>query len=87
MGEHRVWHLNLWLFTLTELWAWHQTGKQLTHRCDSPWGTPARRPFHADRRKALQTQCPLNDLSHASDNATLPKKIRSLLQRLLRLAV
>jgi DDE superfamily endonuclease len=82
-----VWHLNLWLFTLTELWAWNQTARQLTHRNDSPWDTPDRRPSHADRRKALQTQCLLNDLSHASPNATLTKKIRSLLQRLLRLAV
>lgn len=82
-----VWHLNLWLFTLTELWAWNKTARQLTHRTDSPWDTPDRRPSHADRRKALQTQCLLNDFSHASNNVTLTKKIRSLLQRLLRLAV
>ena len=82
-----VWHLNLWLFTLTELWAWTRTAGQLTHRTDSPWDTPTRRPSHADRRKALQTQCLLNDFSHAFNNATLTKKIRSLLQRLLRLAV
>ena len=82
-----VWHLNLWLFTLTELWAWNQTARQLTHRTDSPWDTPDRRPSHADRRKALQTQCLLNELLHASPNATLTKKIRTLLQRLLRLAV
>lgn len=82
-----VWHLNLWLFTLTELWAWTLNAEQLTHRTDSPWDTPDRRPSHADRRKALQTQCLLNDFSHASPRAKLPHKIRTLLQRLLRLAV
>ena len=82
-----TWHLNLWLFTLTELRAWNQTARQLTQRTDSPWDTPDRRPSHADRRKALQTQCLLNDFSHAWGHATLPKKIRSPLQRLLRLAV
>jgi hypothetical protein len=82
-----VWHLNLWLFTLTELWAWRRKAQQLTRRADSPWDTPDRRPSHADRRKALQTQCVLNDFSRATGRTTLPRQIRSLLQRLLRLAV
>ena len=57
------WHLNLWLFTLTELWAWPLNAKHLTQRDDSPWDTADRRPSHADKRKALQTQCLLNELS------------------------
>ena len=30
------WHLNLWMFTLTELWAGPWKAKQLTQRDDSP---------------------------------------------------
>jgi len=26
------WHLNLWLHTLVELWAWTRSAQQLTHR-------------------------------------------------------
>jgi hypothetical protein len=56
-----TWHLNLWLFTLTELWDWPRKTKQLTHRNDSPWDTADRRPSPADQRKSLQTQCLLNE--------------------------
>ena len=81
-----AWHLSLWQFTLTELWSWHLPAPQLTDRSDSPWDDADRRPSHADRRKALQTQCLLNDFSHAATTTPLPKKIRNLLQRLLRIA-
>ncbi len=27
-----VWHLSLWMYTLTELWAWRRREQQLTHR-------------------------------------------------------
>ena len=46
-----VWHLNLWLFTLLELWAWNQMARQLSHRSGSPLDAPDRRPSHVDRRK------------------------------------
>ena len=82
-----AWHLNLWQFTLTELWAWHLPARQLTNRSDSPWDDADRRPSHADRRKALQTQCLLNDFSHPATGHPLPTKIRILLQRLLRIAL
>ncbi len=81
------WHLNLWMFTLTELWAWPLKAKQLTQREDSPWDTADRRPSHADKRKALQTQCLLNEYSASTATTPLPQTIRVLLQRLLRLAV
>ncbi len=81
------WHLNLRLFTLTELWAWPLKAQQLTQRNDSPWDTADRRPSHADKRKALQTQGLLNELSQQTTAAPLPQIIRNLLQRLLRLAV
>lgn len=82
-----VWHLNLWLYTLTELWAWRLTAEQLTHRGDSPWDMADRRPSHADRRKALQTQCLLDEFSPTAASGPLTSKIRNLLQRLLRIAI
>lgn len=81
------WHLNLWLFTLVELWAWKKTAKQLTRRDDSPWDDPHRRPSHADRRKALQAACLAEELTHALPGGQIPRKIRETLKRLLRIAM
>ena len=82
-----AWHLNLWLHTLVELWAWNRPAHQLVHRADSPWDAAARRPSHADRRKALQAACLEEEFSHTASGRPLPKKIRTLLQRLLRIAL
>jgi hypothetical protein len=82
-----VWHLNLWMHTLVELWAWRRKASSLTRRDDSPWDTPDRRPSHADRRKALQAACLAEEFSHRAHHPPSPRKFRTLLQRLLRLAV
>ncbi len=50
-------HLTMWAFCLTELWAWFQPKEAFCNRSDSPWDDPQRRPSHADRRKALQRSC------------------------------
>jgi hypothetical protein len=81
------WHLNLWLFTLVELWAWKKSATELTHRDDSPWDDVERRPSHADRRNALQAACLAEELSAALPAAPLPRKIRETLKRLLRIAL
>lgn len=82
-----VWHLNLWMHTLSELWAWRRSAKQLVHRSDSPWDDAARRPSHADRRKALQAACLQQELTHTLPADRVPPKIKHLLQRLLRIAI
>lgn len=82
-----VWHLNLWMHTLVELWAWRKTDKQLTRRDDSPWDDADRRPSHADRRKALQGDCLAEEFSRRASRDELQQKFRTLLQRLLRIAV
>jgi hypothetical protein len=81
------WHLNLWLHTLVELWSWKKSAKELTHRDDSPWDAADRRPSHADRRKALQAECLAAELSHALSAGQIPRKIRNMLKRLLRITV
>ena len=52
-----AWHLNLWAYTLIELWAWDQPAETLVDRSRSPWDNEPRRPSHADRRKALLRNC------------------------------
>jgi hypothetical protein len=46
-------HMNLWMMTLTELWAWDQPEEELVDRSDRPWDNKPRRPSHNDRRKSL----------------------------------
>ena len=82
-----AWHLNLWLHTLVELWAWDRPADELVHRDDSPWDDATRRPSHADRRKSLQAACLVEEFSHAAPRGRLPRKFRTLLHCLLRIAI
>jgi hypothetical protein len=52
----RVYHMNLWIHTLVELWSWNRPHEKLCDRSLSPWDDAERRPSHADRRKALRQQ-------------------------------
>lgn len=81
------WHLNLWLHTLVELWAWTRSANQLAHRHDSPWDNAERRPSHADRHKALQAACLAAEFSVGPTRRKLPRKICDVIQRLLRIAM
>jgi hypothetical protein len=80
-----VYHLNLWLHTLIELWAWDQPPARLCDRRSSPWDDPNRRPSHADRRNALRRRCVRDELRTAAPRRRLPAKFRTLFQRLLKL--
>lgn len=79
-------HLCLWTFTMTEAWAWGRTDDRLTDRSASPWDDPARRPSHADKRRAWR-----RELLGAAFRALLcpgaqPAEIRAAAERLLNLA-
>ena len=80
-----VYHLNLWLHTLIELWAWDKPAQQLRDRSDSPWDKPTRRPSHADRRNALRRQCLQNEIRSCSRPGRTARKSLALLRRLLKL--
>jgi hypothetical protein len=80
-----VYHLNLWMHTLVELWAWNRPHAELCDRSDSPWDDPQRRPSHADRRKALRRHIMQNELSAATAIGSLSRKIIRLAQRLMAL--
>lgn len=80
-----VYHLNLWLHTLIELWAWGQSHKRLCDRSQSPWDDAERRPSHADRRNALRRSCLSVEIQAAGRRRRLAPKIKTLLRRLLKL--
>jgi hypothetical protein len=48
--------VNLTLYSVVEAWAWAQADEALVDRSRSPWDQEARRPSHADKRKALQRE-------------------------------
>ena len=80
-------HLNLWLHTLVEVWAWDRGGGRLTDRRASPWDDPDRRPSHADRRRALQRESLRQEYRAAATGRGQARKYRSLARRLLQLTI
>lgn len=81
-----VFNLNLWVHTLVECWAWNKPAEEICDRSESPWDDPDRRPSHADRRKALRRQTLHNEYLSLSAVHRASSKIRSLYERLLKLA-
>jgi hypothetical protein len=81
-----AWHLNLWMHTLVELWAWNQPKKQICDRSASPWDDADRRPSHADRRKALRRWMLREEYLALARRWQLPRKITAVVQKLLNLA-
>jgi len=78
-------HLNLWLFTLIELWAWARPKAELCDRSQSPWDDPERRPSHADRRNALRRSCLQLQFLAAQLRQRLSRKFTALFTGLLRM--
>jgi hypothetical protein len=81
-----AYHLNMWMFTLIELWAWRRPKAELCDRRASPWDDPDRRPSHADRRNALRRQCLASEFQAATAGRRLARKLRHLFAGLLNLA-
>lgn len=89
----RVWasvgcfHICLWTFTMTEVWAWNQKAEQLVgHRSASLWDDPKRRPSHADKRRAWRRELLAEDIEAVLRAGADGEKIRVLAERLLDLA-
>jgi hypothetical protein len=80
-----AYHVTMWWHTLIELWAWHQPQKQLSDRSASPWDDATRRPSHADRRNAMRRHCLEHDFQREGALSSVPRKIRSLWKRLMKL--
>lgn len=80
-----AYHLNLWLHTLIELWAWNRPHAELCDRSHSPWDDPERRPSHADRRNALRRSCLQLEFQNTVGPHRVSRKIRQLFTCLLRM--
>jgi hypothetical protein len=80
-----AYHLNLWVATLVEVWAWGHRAGRLVDRRACPWDDPGRRPSHADRRRALQRECLRAEYQAAAGGRVGVRKIRGLARRLLRM--
>jgi hypothetical protein len=81
-----AYHLNLWMHTLVELWAWRRSQPQLVDRKESPWDEAERRPSHADRRRALQRVCLRWEYQAAGQGRGQEGKFRRLARKLLKMA-
>ena len=79
-------HLNLWMMTLVEAWAWDKPADEIRDRVACPWDNADRRPSHADRRKALARQTLQRELSTAHVLHYISKPIQKLLETLSALA-
>jgi len=79
-------NLNLWLYSLVEVWAWDKREEELVDRSASPWDSEPRRPSHADKRKAVQREGLRGEIAAALSGRPSKEKIRALAERLLALA-
>ena len=80
-------HLNLWLHTLVEVWAWERAEGRLIDRRASPWDDPGRRPSHADRRRAVQRESLRQEYRAAGTGRGQARKYRRLARRLLPMVI
>lgn len=81
-----AYHLNLWAYTVVELWAWDRTEDDLVDRAASPWDAEWRRPSHADRRKALLRETLRAEIQAAACGPDQAAQLKALAERLLLLA-
>jgi hypothetical protein len=81
-----AWHLNLWAYTVVELWAWDRPEDQVIDRSASPWDAEWRRPSHADRRKALLREALRAEIQAAASGPDQTAQLKALAERLLLLA-
>jgi hypothetical protein len=79
-------HVNGWLYSLTEAWAWDRPEEQLARRQRCPWADASRRPSHADKRKALQREVLHGETFSALAGRPTKAEIRQFIDRLLDLA-
>jgi DDE superfamily endonuclease len=79
-------HVCLWTFTMTEGWAWGRTAEELVDRSASPWDDPARRPSHADKRRAWRRALLREEIRTVLRPGVTEAEIQAAAERLLRLA-
>ena len=81
------WHLNQWLFTLVELCSWDQDQADLADRSHRPWDNAARRPSHADKRRAIARKMLRNEFPATPPTTPETQKYLALAETLLALCI
>jgi hypothetical protein len=76
-------HLNLWMHTLVELWAWSRAADAIRDRSNSPWDDAERRPSHADRRNALRRTVLQNEFHAVEVRHQIPKQLKTMFEALV----
>jgi DDE superfamily endonuclease len=79
-------HVCLWTYTLTEVWAWRRSEEELVDRSDSPWDKEPRRPSHADKRRAWRRELLVEEIRAALRPGATEAEIQATAERLLSLA-
>ena len=80
-------HVCLWTFTLTEVWAWErEEAELLAQRRASPWDVAERRPSHADKRRAWQWALWEEEIQAVVGEGAQAEQWQKLAERLLHLA-
>jgi len=80
-------HVNMWVHTLIELWAWNKPASTLCDRRACPWDDPTRRPSHADRRAALRQEVIKETFFETFGHDRKSRKILRHLNKLLKFAI
>jgi hypothetical protein len=79
-------HVCLWTFTMTEVWAWSREADELVDRSASPWDSPLRRPSHADKRRAWRRALLGEEIRAVLRFGVTDAEIQATADRLLSLA-
>lgn len=78
--------VNLVLYSVVEAWAWACAEETLVDRSRCPWDSAARRPSHADKRKAVQGEILGKEIQAALGQRPKREQFQELAMRLLHLA-
>lgn len=78
--------VNVVLYSVVEVWAWARAEETLVDRRRCPWDSAARRPSHADKRKAVQGEILGKEIQAALGQRTKREQFQELAMRLLHLA-
>ena len=81
-----VFHLNMWVHTLVELWAWGQKTSAVCDRSDSPWDNQFRRPSHADKCISFRLDVLKKAFFETFDHSRKNRKIARQFYKLMKLA-
>ena len=79
-------HLNIWVHTMVELWAWDKPAGVILDRSDSPWDNVDRRPSHADRCASLRREVIAKTFFTTSAHDRKTRKIVRQFYKLMKLA-